>query len=214
MDPGRHLKIDALERRAEWLRLSTQEEMTKSALFAFLGSVQTLDTFAGWLLGTGAAILAILVSNLDSVAPYIAVSTIRQAGILFLLSAFAGALEKALALWVSRQAEATREIYQSFDQIFAKHGKIDEEIEAEAERIQHPVETFPPIEPVMEQLAECTSRISRWFLNRAVQKAQADRLWGLKFLAKTYRLQATMLLIQVLFFGGFGVVLILGLGGP
>jgi hypothetical protein len=203
-------EVEALEKRAEWLRLSTQEEMTKSGFLAFLGGVHSLDTFAGWLLGAGAAVLAIIISNLDAIAPHISVSTVREAGILFLCSAAAGALEKAVALWLGRQVEATKEIYRSFDEIFAKH----ERIEIEAERLRHRVKTLPAIEPVMKELAEPLGRFSRWFLEEAARKAKEDRLWGLKRLVKAYRLQSAMFVFEVLLFGAFGVRLILGIGRP
>lgn len=68
-------------------------------------SSSALDTFSGWLLGGFGAALALLLSNLDSVSPYIPIAVVKNAAFVFILAAVLGVAEKYLAAIVSGAVE-------------------------------------------------------------------------------------------------------------
>ena len=69
-------------------------------------SSAVLDTFASWLLGGFGAALALVLSNLDSVAVFLPVQSVKFSAAIFVVAAVVGVVEKYLAAVVSGAAEA------------------------------------------------------------------------------------------------------------
>jgi hypothetical protein len=69
-------------------------------------SSAALDTFSGWLLGGFGAALALLLSNLDSVRPFLPIPVVKLAAFIFIIAAVIGVAEKYLAALVSGAVEA------------------------------------------------------------------------------------------------------------
>jgi hypothetical protein len=142
------------------------------------GKGAALDSFSGWLLAGFGAGLALLLSNLDSVAPYLPISTVRLAAFIFIIAAAFGVAEKYLSTLVSGAVEAflvsselgekmaERDIDLDFDFIFA-----------ETERA-----SFPP---------------ARWIVARMLRKVrEGDLVASGRFFSRCSQVQSIFVLCE------------------
>ena len=69
-------------------------------------SSAVLDSFVSWLLGGFGAALALVLSNLDSIAPFVPIEAIKSSATIFMVAVVVGVVEKYLAAIVTGGAES------------------------------------------------------------------------------------------------------------
>ncbi len=183
---------------AEGLRARTERELVKQSLIAVVRSSPHVDRFASWLLGGSAVTVALVVSNLDSVAPYLELSALRTAILLSIVAAGVGVAEKAIAVWLEGQSVSVPEIFASTEALLDGHLQSELQLESQAQDMGVSIDATVRIERVVEEIATTLGGPTRWFLPRTVRKATADPLWSFKLLARALQLQSALALLEAL----------------
>lgn len=70
-------------------------------------SSAVLDSFVSWLLGGFGAALALILSNLDSIVPFVPIEAIKRSAAIFMVAVVVGVVEKYLAAVVTGGAESS-----------------------------------------------------------------------------------------------------------
>lgn len=200
--------------RAVSLKTFTHIELLRVSLLAYLSSVPRADNFASWLLTACAAILALTISNLDTVAPFISIEMVRLAGALFMFGAVNCVTAKAIAVWLEGQLEAIQNVYARVTEIMSEHAVLAEQIQGEASNHGLILDTFPDLNAIVVELSTSIGPLSGWFARRGARESKKDPLHGIKILLKISRIQKLLITFEVLSLGGFLCVLIFGIKAP
>jgi hypothetical protein len=135
------------------------------------------DQFANWLLAGIAAALALLVSNLEKVQPFIEVSAIRTAARWFMVAFIVGVFEKLLALWISSAAGGFIEARQ----IGKESQKID-------------------LSVYFEESKKAFFRPIRWIPNRNFDRIlKGDVVAASRAFVKISHIQAALAIVEAVF---------------
>lgn len=143
-------------------------------------SSAALDNFSGWLLAGFGAVLALLLSNLDSVAPYLPISTVRLAAFIFIIAAAFGVAEKYLAALLSGAVEASLVSSELGEKMADRDIDLDFAfIFAETERA-----SFPP---------------ARWIVRRMLRKVrEGDLVASGRFFSRCSQVQGVLVLCEAI----------------
>ena len=152
-----------------------------------------LDRFSGWLAAGFGAALALFIANLDTISKFIAPYSIRNAAILFLISAVLAVFEKLLAAFVAAGTTAG-----------IKGAALGKEI---AER-----EIAFDIPAFFMETKRALYWPGRFFADRAFAKTHTGDFAGPgRIYAKTAQLQALTVITQALLSLAAAAIIIFGL---
>jgi len=173
-----------------------QEKVLAGSLLTFSAgkAARVIDSFVSWLMGGAGLALALLIGNLEHLAPYMAIATVRHAAKLFLAGASLLVIEKYLASFIVGVAETAAYAADVGRQLAADQIKIDFSV-------------------VFREFEAAVLRPMRWFVGRSYAKAQrGDFSASGKNLARCAQIQGLLALaVAVLVLWALGL-LVCGLG--
>lgn len=161
--------------------MAVEERFIQAGYQGYVAGSGPLDRFSGWVLTGIAATTALIVSNLHSVTPYIAIGALKRWLGAVLLAALAGFMEKAFAFAVESSLTAAYVTRQSLKEVVVTPGA--------------PLDLEKIVAGLTRPLWWPLGAIGRWAWRHGVQ----DPVWQLRVTVYLFQIQAACLFFEVLF---------------
>ncbi|MEX5531055.1 hypothetical protein [Pseudomonas syringae] len=193
---------------AEWNRLNIQnaENGIVSVIFEnIIESTRFFDNYSTWLtVGTGAA-TALLLTNVNSILPYLTAAGFKMSGVLLILSLLFGVLSKFFAIQCQvsdAQSEAkTNRIGNLLKPFHEQVEKIEEAASVQGRQLV----TELSMERVLTAVFKPYPKLVRWVFLKRMIKSTSNPHVGYLIPLRFFRYQCTSMLCQLVFlFAGAG----------
>ena len=160
---------------------------------AMVSVAQTFDAFSSWLLAGYAAVLALLLSRLESITHFLSVAAIQKSATLFLVAAGVGLVAKYLASIIISSAHAATLGEQVGSQAISQGASLE------------------PIQ-ISQAVVSATPLPARWLVQFSMRRIEQGQFDGAaRLLAQIAMFHSTLIFLEALLILWSGSVLIRGL---
>ena len=183
----------------EWNRLNktNAEQGFVSSLFQSMSETTTIvDKFSLWLLAGTGATGALLITQVESVLPYLSQSGIKVCIVLLVLSAVCGFIAKYFSLRCEIQNKTQANLAILSKPIFEKYEEDEEQIQAYAEQRGLQLQTELDFTEVMTEFAKPFPFWAKWLIARKSKQTENNRQAGHHASIKAYLSQLNWTFFQ------------------
>ena len=189
----------------EWNRLNVEntENALVSAMYAgLIAKSPALDAYSTWLLAGTGATAALIVSNVESILPFLTSTGFKWFGALLVVSLLFGVVSKFLALQIPQIDQGNAELPSRMGLVLEKYASQVKLIEESAASRGVTLDTDIDLTRLISKYVSPFPRVMRWVVSRYMAKhssnAQAAHLLPLRM----FRWQSACLVYQLAFFIG------------
>ncbi|WP_323846439.1 hypothetical protein [Microbulbifer magnicolonia] len=184
-------------------------ELNKSnAEHAFVSAMYTsvvetgpiVDKFSTWLLAGTGATGALLISQIESVLPYLGKFDFRVCISLLVISSLLGFLSKYFSILCQIQVRSITVLPEKLEKIFSDHEKNKEEIIEIANKRGITLETEIDINNVLKEFSKPFPKLTKWMIQRQGNRGLENRQIGYQAAAIRFHKQAIYTFLQGLSF--------------
>jgi len=190
----------------EWNRLNKEnaEQNLASAIFSSMASTSPIaDTFSMWLFAGTGATGSLLITQINSVLPYLTQDGYKICMLLLILSAIFAFFAKYNALRCQIQIEMTTKLKDEFKVILDKHSEDKDKILEYAEQRGIELQTEIDFQNVINEYKKAFPCWVGWLITRSAKKSEGNRQAGYHIAIKSYSGQLSFTLLQSICFIGF-----------
>lgn len=187
----------------EWNRLNKEntEHGLVSALYQSVTETSPLvDKFSLWLLAGTGATGALLITQINSILPFLTQSGFKTCLIILVISAIVGFIAKYFSLHCQIQSNIQSKLVQLVEPIFDKHGANEEIIHEYAEQQGIELQTEININTILIEFAKPFPAWVRWLISRKTKNKLNDRQASFHIAVKAYMSQLYWTLLQAVLF--------------
>ncbi|NWF48596.1 hypothetical protein F3K02_25540 [Hydrogenophaga sp. D2P1] len=190
----------------EWNRLNKEnaEHGFVSGLFQSMSETSPLvEKFSMWLLAGTGATAALLITQIESVLPYLSESGFKICLIVLVLSALLGFIAKYYSLRCEIQTKVQSKFMELVKPVLDKHEKDEDRIKEYAKQKGVTLQTDIDLSRIMNEFSRPFPFWVKWLISRKIQKTSGDRQAGFHIAVKAYMSQIRWTFFQALLFIAF-----------
>lgn len=187
----------------EWNRLNKEnaEHGFVSALFQSMSESSPLvEKFSMWLLAGTGATSALLITQIESVLPYLSAQGFKSCLVVLVLSAIAGFVAKYFSLRCEIQNKVQSKLAKLLVPVLKKHEEDENRIQEYAEQREITLQTDMEFLNIMNEFAKPFPFWVRWLIARKVQRLAGNRQAGFHMAVQAYISQIRWTFFQVVLF--------------
>ncbi|WP_157152683.1 hypothetical protein [Cellvibrio sp. BR] len=187
----------------EWNRLNKEnaEHGFASALFQSMSETSPLiEKFSMWLLAGTGATAALLVTQIESVLPYLSTQGFKSCLVVLVVSAVAGFVAKYYSLRCEIQNSVQSKLMELLKPVLEKHEEDEDKIQEYAEQRGIVLQTDIEFSNVMNEFSKPFPFWLRWLMARKVKQIAGDRQAGFHIAVRAYTSQIRWTFFQVVLF--------------
>ncbi|MCG7983493.1 MAG: hypothetical protein JAY90_12200 [Candidatus Thiodiazotropha lotti] len=194
---------EEVERLKVWNKLNKERAEQEMVSVLFRGFVETapmIGSYSTWLLvGTG-TVSAFMVTQIDSIIPYLSVLGYKLCLFSLAVSATFGFLSKERALRCDQQLKSISTVSSDLPPVFEKHEKEEAEIIERAEQLGIKLDTDINIEKVFTEAYKPFPFWIKWKMKRAAKEGLSNRQAHYHILISSYLKLMWSVSFQIVFF--------------
>jgi hypothetical protein len=190
----------------KWNRLNKEnaEHGFVSGLFQSMSETSpVLEKFSMWLLAGTGATAALLITQIESILPYLSEKGFKTCLIVIVLSAIAGFVAKYYALRCEIQNRIQSKLMELVKPALEKHEEDEETIQEHAEQRGIELQTDIDFSVIMNEFSRPFPFWVKWLIARNVEKSAGDRQVGFHIAVKAYMSQIRWTFLQAVLFVAF-----------
>lgn len=190
----------------EWNRLNKEnaEHGFVSALYQSMSETSPLvEKFSVWLLAGTGATAALLITQIESILPYLSEPGFKACLIVMVLSAIAGFVAKYYSLRCEIQNGIQSKLTELVKPVLDKHEADEEKIQEYAKQRGIALQTELDFSSIMNEFSRPFPFWVKWLIARKVAKENGDRQVGFHIAVKAYMSQIRWTFFQVVLFLAF-----------
>lgn len=187
----------------EWNRLNKEntEHGFVSALYQSMSETSPLvEKFSIWLLAGTGATSALLVTQIESVLPYLSAQGFKSCLVVLIVSAIAGFVAKYFSLRCEIQNKIQSKLAELLKPVLTKHEEDENKIQEYAEQRGITLQTDIELSNIMNEFAKPFPFWVRWLMARKLQQVSGNRQAGFHIAVKAYTSQIRWTFFQVVLF--------------
>jgi len=187
----------------EWNRLNKEnaEHGFVSALFQSMSETSPLvEKFSMWLLAGTGATSALLVTQIESVLPYLSAQGFKSCLVVLVVSAISGFVAKYFSLRCEIQNKVQSKLAELLEPVLKKHEDDEYKIQEYAEQRGIALQTDIEFSNIINEFAKPFPFWVRWLISRKVQQVAGNRQAGFHIAVKAYTSQIRWTFFQVVLF--------------
>ncbi len=157
----------------EWNRLhieNTENAILESLVESISGSVIILDRFSDWVSILTGATFVILISNIQSILPYLSVNGFKFSALMLVISAILGIASKYFSMLCQINIESTKSTKDAVISLLEKHSIDEEKIINAAEEQGIQLKTDIDFPKVADRFYRLFPKCTYWFFIRKNKK--------------------------------------------
>lgn len=199
-------EIDSLKLWNSLNKENTEQGMVSVLFQSFVETSPMVGSYATWLLvGTG-TISAFMVTQINSILPYLSVVGYKLSLLSLVLSAMFGFLSKVRALRCDIQLKVIAMVSNGLPSVFEKHEKEEMEIIKRSEELGIKLDTEIDIEKVFSEAYKPFPFWMKGVMNKAAKEGLGNRQAHYHILISSYLSLMWSLFFQIIFFLLFIVI--------
>ncbi|MDG6774388.1 hypothetical protein QCB45_08585 [Thiomicrorhabdus sp. ZW0627] len=187
----------------EWNRLNNEnaEQGFVSGMFQSMSETSPIvDKFSMWLFAGTGATGALLISQIQSVLPYLSKIGFLICLAILVISAVTGFIAKFYALRCEIQNSVQRRLSELLQPILDKHANDKDQIQEIAEQNGIEVDTEIKLSNIIEEFSKPLPFWVKWLIKRQIEQKSGDRQAGLHIAVKAHTAQLGWTFIQATLF--------------
>jgi hypothetical protein len=183
----------------EWNRLNkedAEQEIVSSLYQSMAETTVAIEKFSMWLLAGTGATGALLITQIESVLPYLSQEGFKVCMALLFVSAIFGFLAKYKSLRCAIQTQMQSKLSELIKPILAKHEQDEDEIQEHATQRGIQLETDIELSNIITEFSRPFPWWVKWIIVREVDQTWGDRQAGFHIMAKAYTSQIEWTFLQ------------------
>lgn len=187
----------------EWNRLNIEnaEQKFVSALYAAMVSNSgTVDQYSNWLMAATGASAALLVSQIDSVLPYLSEQGFKACLACLATSGIFGFSAKYSALRCRFQTDSLETVEAKMRAVFDHHAAEEEEIIEHAQKSGITLQTDIDFQRIIKEFSKPFPVWVKWIMAWKVKRIEGNRQIAYHMAAKAFLRQVSMTFMQAIAF--------------
>jgi hypothetical protein len=193
----------------DWNRINIEnaEQGFVSALYQSISETTTAaDNFSLWLLAGTGATGALLISQIESILPFLTSEGFKVCMVILVISAVFGFVAKYKALRCEIQLLMQTKLQELMEPIFAKHEEAEDKIQEYASQRGIEIESEMNFANIISEFSKPFPWWGKLLMARQLKKADGDRQAGHRVAFKAYIGQLRWTFFQACFFLAFMLV--------
>jgi hypothetical protein len=184
----------------EWNRLNidnTENALVSHMYASAISSTYVYDTYSTWLMAGVGATTALLITNIDSVLPFLSAKGFKWSGLLFVASILFGVISKFLALQCQISDQNNEKNTKKISEILNPFYSQAEQIKTHAKQQGISLVTDIEMTRVIEKFVTPFPRWAKWLFKKFIIKQSSNPQAGFLIPLRFFRWQCSALLLQV-----------------
>ena len=199
-------KLNSDDPLLEWNRLNKEnaEQGFVSAMFQSMAETSPLvDRFSMWLLAGTGATGALLITQVESILPYVSEQGFKTCLFVLVASSVTGFIAKYYSLRCDIQNRFQVKLAELMKPVFEKHESDEDEILTYAEKRGVELETEVDLALIITEFSKPFPFWVKWLIARKVENISDERQAGFHVAVKAYISQLRWAFLQALLFLSF-----------
>jgi hypothetical protein len=194
-----------LESRGRQINKGCERDFIRISISSIIGTSPVIDSYSTWLLAGCGAIAALMISNVNSIVPFLGDNGFKVSIYILVCSVIAGLFQKYRSLCIQSFITITEKLISDSNSLNSIQQQAFQELHNEAKKYNIQLDVEPTIN--LEVIRQEYTNFTPFFLRKKsllnFNKGAKDDLHGWRKMMKGFKHQVGYFILQFLFFLAF-----------